>query len=242
MLKILIVEDEIITATDLKETLEKYDFHVIGIANDYQEMKAILEWQLPDLILLDVQLRNSELDGIGIATILNKEYKIPFVFLTANSESDTFKKAKENKPAAYLLKPYRHKELAFQIELAFQHYLANKEVKNYASDNLYLPHKKGYQRINKQEVILLKASGSYVQVFVEGVKTPYTLSMNLKYISQFFELPNFFQLSRSYLINLEFIERFTSDSVSLRGISETISIPQSRKQEFLQQIEIIRTP
>ncbi len=242
MLKILIVEDEIITAIDLKKTLEQYGFHVVGIAMNYQEMKAILDWQLPDLILLDVQLKNSDFDGIEIAAILNKEYKIPFVFLTANSESETFKKAKINKPAAYLLKPYRHNELAFQVELAYQHYLANKETKNYTSDNLFLPHKKGYQRINKQEVILLKASGSYVQVYAEGVKTPYTLSMNLKYISQFFELPNFFQLSRSYLINLEFIERFTSDSVSLRGISESISIPQSRKQEFLQQIEIIKTP
>jgi YesN/AraC family two-component response regulator len=37
MLKILIVEDELITATDLKETLEKYNFKAVGIASSYRE-------------------------------------------------------------------------------------------------------------------------------------------------------------------------------------------------------------
>ena len=64
--------------------------------------------------------------NIEIAREIAKNYVIPFVFLTANSEIQTFERAKLTNPAAYLLKPFRHRELVFQIELAYNHYWMNK--------------------------------------------------------------------------------------------------------------------
>lgn len=244
MLKVLIVEDEIITATDLQETLEKYDYKVVGIAKNYSEAIEILNFRLPDIILIDVQLRNSSADGIELASYVNKNYKIPFVFLTANSESETFQKAKQLKPAAYLLKPYKHRELAFQIELAYHHYKLNTNTSKKATEaeSLYLPYNKGYQRVNKNDVILIKAGGAYVEVFVSNRKKPYVFSMNLGYIGQFFDDSNFFQVSRSFLVNLDYMERFDSDYIYFKGIDEKVSIPSSRKNEFLRKVDVIKTP
>lgn len=244
MLKLLIVEDEIITATDLKETLEKYSFQIIGIAKNSNEAKNILGSQLPDIALIDVQLKNSQENGIEIARYLKNEYNLPFVFLTANSETQTFQKAKELEPAAYLLKPYRHKELAFQIELAYQHYFANKQGKSdpYKADDLYLPYNKGHQRINKNDVILLQAGGAYVNVYLKDVAKPFMFSMNLGYISQFFNQKNFVQVSRSSLINLNFLERFDAENIYLKGIKDKVSLSQNRKQEFMQRVAVIKTP
>jgi DNA-binding LytR/AlgR family response regulator len=244
MLKVLLIEDEIITATDLKETLEKYDFQIIGIAKNSTETKNFLQTQLPDIAIIDVQLKNSQENGIEIAHYIKKEYNLPFVFLTANSETETFNKAKELKPAAYLLKPYRHKELAFQIELAYQHYFANKREKNnpYQADDLFLPYNKGHQRINKNDVVLLQAGGAYVNVYLIDSIKPFLFTMNLGYISQFFNQNHFLQVSRSSLININFLERFDSENIYLKGIKDKISLSQNRKQEFLKRVAIIRTP
>lgn len=244
MLKVLIVEDEIITATDLKETLEKYNFRVLAISKNSTEAKNILHLELPDIVLIDVHLKNSLENGIELAKYFKNEYSLPFVFLTANSETETFLKAKDLEPAAYLLKPYRHKELAFQIELAYQHYFANKQRKNnpYKADDLYLPYNKGHQRINKNDVILLQAGGAYVNVYLKDVLKPFMFSMNLGYISQFFNQNHFVQVSRSSIINLNFLERFDAENIYMKGIKEKVSLSQNRKQEFLKRVAIIKTP
>ncbi len=244
MLKILIVEDEVITATDLKETLEKYQYNITGIARNYREVREIIENLIPDIVLIDIHLKNSSFDGVEIASLIRKEYGIPCVFLTANAETATFKRAQESKPAAYLLKPYRHKELAFQIELAFQHYRSNLSSESDPSkaENLFLPLERGHQRIVKSDVIVLKAEGSYVKVFVNKLEKPYLFSMNLGYISQFFTTTNFYQVSRSFVVNLHFLDRFDADNLYLRAYDEKIPVPQNRRQEFLKKIAVIKTP
>ena len=140
-MKILIVEDEIITATDLKETLQKKGHEITAIAKNYTEAVNAMNQQLPDLIIIDIRLRNSEQDGISFAEEITKEYKIPFVYLTSSTELETFNRAKLTLPAAYLLKPFRHQELAFQVELAYNHYQVNNQSENNPAkaESIFLP-------------------------------------------------------------------------------------------------------
>lgn len=243
-LKILIIEDEIITATDLKETLEKYGHQIIAIAKTHAEATQAIEKQLPDLMLIDISLRYSAADGVEIAREISSEYAIPFVFLTAHSEAQTFERAKAVNPAAYLLKPFRHRELAFQIELAYSHYQANKKVENnpIKAENIYLPIEKGHQKINKNDVLFLKAEGAYVNVFVKNQKTPYLFSMNIGYLLQYFTTPNFYQISRSYLINLDYLTRFDSDNIYMNHYESKIPLPQNRRADLVKKLAIIKTP
>lgn len=244
MLKILIVEDELITATDLKETLEKYHYTVTGIARNLKEVKELLDLQIPDLALIDIHLKNSPLGGVEVAAFLNSGFYIPFVFLTANADPITYKEARQTHPAAYLLKPYRPKELAFQVDLAYRNYKGNQALSAdpLAADSLFLPYERGHQRIQKKEVSVIEADGSYVNIYVQGRALPYKFSMNIGYLIQFFDSPAFFQVSRSYVINIHFIERFDTASIYLKGHKEKISIPQNRKQEFLRRVAVVKTP
>lgn len=243
-LKILIIEDEIITATDLKETLEKYGHQIIAIAKNHAEATKAIEKQIPDLMLIDINLRYSAADGIDIAREITNEFAIPFVFLSAHSETQTFERAKTIKPAAYLLKPFRHRELVFQIELAYSHYQANKKVENnpVKAESIYLPIEKGHQKINKNDVLFLKAEGAYVNVFVKNQKNPYLFSMNIGYLLQYFTTPNFYQVSRSYLINLDFLNRFDSDNIYIAHYDGKIPLPQNRRADLVKKLAIIKTP
>ncbi|WP_435354126.1 response regulator [Emticicia sp. SJ17W-69] len=243
-LKILIIEDEIITATDLKETLEKYNHKIIAIAKNYAEAILAIDKLIPDLMIIDIRLRNSSFDGIETAQEIIKEYHIPFVFLTAHSEAQTFERAKALNPSAYLLKPFRHRELAFQIELAYNHYMANKKLDNnpIKADNIFLPLEKGHQKIVKEDVLFLKAEGAYVNVYVKNQKSPFLFSMNLGYLTQYFTTPNFYQISRSYLINLDYLNRFDTENIYLNEYEGKIPLPQNRRSELVKKLAVIKTP
>lgn len=238
-LKILIVEDELITANDIKETLEKAGHEIIAITQSSKEAISILKHSLPDLALIDITLEDSTLDGIDTAKALLMETKIPIIYLTANSETPTVQRAAETYPAAYLLKPFRHKELAIQVELAYHNYQGNKGLtaNPLISESLYFPFEGGHVRIKKSNVLYIKAEGSYVMIF--EVNSERLFAMNLGYLVQFFSTPNFYRLSRSYLVNLDYVERIENSQLVIQGAI----VPFSEKQykDVIRQLAVVKT-
>lgn len=118
-INILVVEDESIIALNLRETLIDLGYKVCGIApNKCKTMALINKGIVPDLILMDIYLK-----GPTTGIELSKELKvilpqIPVVFLTANSEVSTIKKASETFAYGYILKPYKKSNLQATIEIA----------------------------------------------------------------------------------------------------------------------------
>lgn len=241
---ILIVEDEIITATDLKKTLEKNGHEVLPICKTYNEAIRIFSQNMPDLLLVDIKLRLSHLDGIQIAEEINRNHTLPIIYLTSQTDYETFERAKLTRPAAYLFKPFRQAELTFQIELAYDHYMVNQSATPdpAISESVFFPYKGGHQKINKKQIQFIKADGTYVKVFIENKEVPLHFSMNIGYISQFFTSANFYKLSRSYIVNLDQITGFHSDHVHFENSKEVIQIPQAQKQKFLKKVALVKTP
>lgn len=243
-LKILIVEDEVMTAVDIKETLEKAGHLTTAIARTGEEALTSFKKHLPDLAIIDIMLKRSAYDGIQIAAELTKTHPIPIIYLTANSENQTFQRAKGTSPAAYLLKPFRHNELALQVELAYHNYAANNSSSPdpISAATIFLPFDKGLKKLIKQDVLYLKADGSYVKVYLINEANPYLFSMNLGHLAQYFSSPDFFRLSRSLLINLSYIERIERDHIYLRSHESPIQIPEGNKTELMKKLAVIRTP
>ncbi len=207
-LKILVVEDETITAMDLRETLEEAGHQVTAVARSYEQALRAIKAQLPDLALIDIHLEDSANDGIATAKKLLTIHHMPIIYLTANSEPETFQSAKQTLPVAYLLKPFRHDELKLQVELAYHYFQSTLPI---ADDTpvfryLYLPVDKGHEKIDPDDVLYVEADGSYVEIFLVNKKT-YYISTNLSHLAQYFSAPNFYRLSRSLLINLHQLER-----------------------------------
>lgn len=216
---------------------------VIWAKNRYDLKKPILP---PDLALVDITLEGSTDDGIAVAKQLLTLHPMPIIYLTAHSESPMVLSAKEMRPAAYLLKPFRHKELAIQIELAYYNHQAQQEstVDPYSADSLYLPVEqgKGHVRIVKSKVMYLAAAGSYVEVHTINESKPFVFSMNLGYLSQFFMFPNYCRLSRSLLINLDYVERIEKNQLFVAGREIGITFPETQHKELLQKLAVVRTP
>ena len=120
-LKILIVEDEPIIAENIAMYLDNHDFKVSGIAYDDEEAKNQLSRNLPDAVILDINL-DSGTDGIDIADYINRHFQIPFLFLTSYADKETIERAKKVEPSGYIVKPFNEKTLLASLEIAISNF------------------------------------------------------------------------------------------------------------------------
>ncbi len=116
-MKILIVEDEWITARFMKIVLETEDFKVIGIASTGKEAVRIVKDNAPDLIIMDIILQG-EMDGIETMKQILSFTRIPFIYSSAISDSILKNRAKTTKPYGYLIKPFEKNDLISAINNA----------------------------------------------------------------------------------------------------------------------------
>ncbi|HYC55513.1 MAG TPA: GAF domain-containing protein [Candidatus Binatia bacterium] len=118
---ILVVEDENVVAMDLVSSLEKLQYHVVGVASSGEEAIEIAEHLRPSLVLMDVHLRGV-MDGIQAAQQIQDRFFIPVVYLTAYSDETTLERARVTHPFGYVLKPFEDREMEIAIHIAlFRH-------------------------------------------------------------------------------------------------------------------------
>ncbi|MEI8331237.1 MAG: response regulator [Methanomicrobiales archaeon] len=126
---ILVVEEEVIVAENLRVTLSGMGYHVTKTACSSSEALDSVEKNQPDLILMDIALESSEFDGVETARRIRKNHDIPVVFVTAYADDETLERVKATEPFAYVLKPFNERELYSVIELALHRHLMEQEIK-----------------------------------------------------------------------------------------------------------------
>ena len=120
--KILIVEDEPLIAEDIAEALRRNDYAVSAIVYSKEDALAELDCNLPDVVLLDINL-NGGMEGIEIAGMIAANYNIPFIFLTSYSDKATVASSKVTEPAGYIVKPFTEAGLYSSLEIALYNYV-----------------------------------------------------------------------------------------------------------------------
>jgi len=117
-LKVLIVEDQFIEANNLRLILDRAGYTTVPLAASFVEAMEMLDRHKPDLVLLDIYLQGT-LTGIDFARILATR-KVPFVYLSANSNRKVFLAAKATKPYGFLVKPFRQRDVLAALEVALE--------------------------------------------------------------------------------------------------------------------------
>lgn len=241
MLQILIVEDELIIAEDVKNSLEKRGFEVLGIAMDYEEAISILKNKKPDLILLDVNL-NSSKDGIDLANVINEFYGIPFIFTTSYSDSSTLERAKKTNPINYLVKPFKEEQLIAAIEIALNRLAKIDNVEETSKNNdaflikdsLFIKDKFKYTKLILKDILWIKSDGNYLEI-----KTNKKDELVRASLSNFIErlTPEFFRSHKSYIVNLNYITKIETNSVYINDVK--IPLSKSYYEDLVNKLNII---
>lgn len=117
--KVLIVEDNFIIQMFLEEVISGMGHEVLASTDNGDEALEMSKALSPDVILLDIGLSGGW-NGIELAGILNGKYKIPFVFLTGNSDKITLEKAKSTAPLHIINKPIDEDKLKMEFNIVVE--------------------------------------------------------------------------------------------------------------------------
>ena len=226
-LKIGIVEDELIIANLIANTLKKIGYQTTKIASTYNEALEMLDAEKPDVVLLDIQIKGSK-DGIELAHTINTNYNIPFIFLTANADAATLERAKATNPPAFLVKPFTKDDLYTGIEICFNNYSKNKnaetatlqptEQQDYLiKDAIFIKDGNYFHKIKFADILYLESEHVYVNVVTASKKLLVRSSLQ-QYLTHF-DTKKFVQIHRSYAINIDFIETINSENIFINNIS-----------------------
>ena len=212
-IKILIVEDELIIAEDMKEMLQELDYEVIGIAKGIKDAEELLNRKIPDIALIDIRLYEGD-DGIQLAINVKERFDIPIIFVTSNTDKATVERAKEARPNGFIVKPFEKEDLYTSIEIAFSNYIGNQTnihaTKVFENENspvvknsIFVKKDHLLIKIRFDELKWIKAERNYVELHCDD-KMHLTRSTLKEFLDK---LPQdkFIQVQRSYAVNIDHI-------------------------------------
>jgi CheY-like chemotaxis protein len=123
--QILIAQDDLTVAQELKCKLESLGYEVAGITHCAEQAVALAERLRPDLVLMDMHLAG-EMDGIEAAEQIRK-LQVPLVFISGHCDELELQRAQLTEPYGYILKPYRTADLRISVEMSIQRHRAELE-------------------------------------------------------------------------------------------------------------------
>lgn len=231
----LIVEDEVIIADNIAETLLEFDYEVVRPVTNYKAAIETIASELPDIALIDIELKGSK-SGIDLAQYINQEFQLPFIFLSSNSDTETLNRAKTAKPQTFLVKPFNEKELFTAIEVALHnHSNSSAEITNRSksaiTNALFVKRDHSFLRIDFNEILFIRSNQVYVDihtayrdtVMVRGGLGDYQDRLN----------DNFFRCHRSCIVNLEYIQEIKQNSITLFKSNEELPLGKKQRTQLL---------
>lgn len=242
--KILTIEDDLLVALDLQSKLTTLGHVVIGNATTRQEALELISKELPDIIIADIKI-DGDKDGIDTVREIYNVLKCPVIYLTANSDTVTVKRALATGPAAFLLKPYKVSEFAINIDLAIQNFqqrMSFEGINQKITDSIFIPQQFLYYRIWKRDIKYIEADGAYVKVHTKDKK--YQVTVNLKAFERQLNDNSFFRVSRKHLINTIYIVRINGNSLYVQvpgNKEELIAVSKDQRPEILSRLLILKT-
>jgi DNA-binding LytR/AlgR family response regulator len=244
-LRILIVEDEFVTLDLLRDYLEESGYEVSGDAMSAAEAIAILEKGETDFAMLDIHLKGDK-DGIWLAEQLQKKYQIPFVFLSAFSDSTTVKAASRTNPLAYLVKPFSKADIFTTIEVALHNYNTQQtgrqlpaaqpkmETQVHLNEAIFVKDNLVFKKVFIKEIRYVQAYKNYLELHFANSRQ--IIRSTLTDFQMFLPQDDFMQTHRSYLVNIHFLEKIGGDSAFI-GKTE-IPISRNFKESVLKRLKI----
>ena len=240
-LKIGIVEDDLLFAESIAITLQQIGYRSTQPARSYSDALKMIEAESPDLLLIDIILEG-EKDGIDLAFKINEDYQLPFIFLTGNSDRATVNRAKEVKPYAYLVKPFNESDLFSSIEIAFNNYNQEMNVKQgdhsiaYLKDVLFIKERELFHKVEMKDIHYVESDNVYLNIYT--AKKHYVVRTKLEDFINGFVKGDFFRVHRSYAINVKHLETINDLSVKIAG--KEIPLHKNYRQELLHLIKSVK--
>lgn len=169
-ISILHVEDEIQDQRQMKQLLITLGFKNFYQCRTIEEAKDVFDNQSIDVLILDIMLAGSQLDGISYAKSVLTKTDLPVLFTSSLSDDQTIARTESIPECEYIVKPVPERQLFVALKKLFLRYLLTSEG-DYSLSLTSSPYflvksnSKFYVRINKQDLLYLKADKGGTMIY-----------------------------------------------------------------------------
>lgn len=243
-MKAVIVDDEALARKSLESLVGEFcsELEVCGQAENLpQAIKVIMEQQ-PDIVFLDIEMPG--FSGLDLPNFFaDSSINFHIIFTTAYAQYAV--QAFRLSAVDYLLKPIDIEELQAAVEKVkeLHHIKTSTEQIQLVQHNLQQPNSperialstsEGIEFVKPDEISYIQADGSYVHIYLSNGHH-LILSKKLGDFDFLEELSNFFKPHRSYLINLNQIQKYlrADGGAIVMNNREQVPLSRQRKQEFM---------
>ena len=239
-LSILIVEDDLSFALELEMLIKEIGYQVAGRVDNASAAQQLIQKQLPDLILMDIELKG-DLSGIELAEKIASLH-IPILFITSYAEDSYYERAKKTNFIGYLVKPVKEYSLRSSIELAIAT-LQNKETDAkkiaFSTENtLYYKKNNLYHKVLIEDINFIEANGDYT--ITHTTTSTFTASIRLGELENLLRDRSFLRIHRSFIINLDKAESISPEQNKIFIGGHSIPFSRRIKAELLKDIRFLR--
>lgn len=236
--KTIIVDDEKRLREALSIMLEMVagdTIQVIGFAESVEEAKKIIDRLKPDLVFMDIMLK----DGTGFDVLQQISFNsFNLIFTTAYEQHAV--NAFKYSAIDYLLKPIDPQELKSAIDrIAFlkERVLEKEQIKELKKnlsktpERIVLPTQEAMYVVKLDQIIRCETSGSYTTFFlIDGRKI--IVSKPLKNYEDILLPPQFFRVHQSHLINVNAILSYSREGMIHMNDKSVVPISRGKKEHF----------
>lgn len=250
MMKILIIEDEIKAAKELKRIIEENiaDAEIMEILNSVKDsVRWFQENPMPDLIFSDIQLA----DGLSFSIFQNVEILCPVIFCTAYDQYaiDAF----DTNSIDYLLKPIEEDKLVKAVKKfkKFKEYyqdentkirLASNQITNTPKSTLLVYFQEKIIPVKTEDISFFYATGGVNRIYTKQGKM-FHINITLDELETQLSASQFFKANRQFIINRESIlsiHHYFGRKFLIKLNYETpeeITISKGKSSEFMKWME-----
>lgn len=239
-MKAVIVDDEAASRNVLRAYLEKYcqDVTVAAEADGVSAALEVIRAEKPDVVFLDVEMPHG--NGFDLLEQLGDEARFETVFVTAFDQYAI--QALNYSAAYYLLKPVSIDELEAAVEkirqrkdapsaaLRTQVLLENRLMQEQRTKKIVLPLLDGFEVVKAEEVIMCVANDNFTDFHLVG-KPRKMICRTLKFYEELLEPSGFMRVHKSYLVNLEFVVKYTRGKGGELLMQDGTTVPVSPQKK-----------
>ncbi len=239
-MKILIVEDDVVTAQYIYMALQSFKYLPLTPVSSYQTAIEAIDKHKPDLGIFDIELAGYK-TGIDLANFVNQKYTMPFIFLTSKTDKEMIDQVKVSNPHSILIKPFQPDELYATIELiTYQHFQKEKPniITESSSKNkfIFIKQKEGHIKVNYTNILYLKSDGVYIDIITNQSSKAYIIRGTIEsYLNKLNS--DFMRIHRSYIINTAHVEKVL-DSTYILINNEHLPIGRKYRNALLHKLNI----
>lgn len=234
----VIVDDEPKAISLLKEMLQIVN-PSLQVVSEYTSWNKALEGLRQDtfdLLFLDISMQGR--NGMDLLRCM-PDLEAEVIFVTAHSDYalDAFRLS----ASGYLLKPINEIELAVTLNKALERIdykkASQNERYNTMNNKIGISGNHAISYVDISDIVHLEAFNSYTRVHTN--KETIVSSYNLGRFKELLPAPPFFQVHRSFMVNLNYIKQYKPSGSVIMDNSTEIPISKNVREEFLSVFKIV---